>query len=89
MTTCELTQLGDTLGDVSAALTFVAERAGNKHRERLAQLRAQALLIDQEPPPVRQLVAPTQPAEPVDDDWFTYKPVSGFVFPPPAKKTDA
>ena len=80
MTTRELTQLGDTLGDVSAALTFVAERTNKRHRERLAQLRTQALLIDQEATTVQQLPRAAQPTLDPYDDEIASKPAYPMGF---------
>ena len=45
MTTRELMQLADMVGDMAAGLAFFSERAGNRHRDSLAKLRQQSWSI--------------------------------------------
>ena len=81
MTTRDLAVLGDTVGDVSAVMTFVVERAGDRYRSRLEQLRAQAGVIDQRKSVVQQLPNTAQPAVDPYDDEITSKPVYPLGFP--------
>ena len=84
MTTRELMQLADMVGDMAAGLAFFSERAGNRHRDTLAKLRQQAELVDQ----AEDTIAPQLPAPPTTHtDTDMDVEVSGFQFPPPPKRT--
>lgn len=80
MTAQEIARVGDAIGEVSAVMTFVAERAGNRYRSRLAQLRAQALIIDKETQVVQQLPDTAQPTVDPYDEEITSKPVYPLGF---------
>ena len=83
MTTKDLMTLGDALGDLSAVLTFVGQRANTRYRETLAELNRQAeLAVQEKPAGVQQLPAEGAPHQ-LDD----LAPIAGFTWPPPEKKS--
>ena len=76
MTTRDLMEFSDALGDAMAVLAFVSQRSGTRARGTLEQFNQQAAQADQAEP-VAQLPAPAEPEAHDDDDFV----VTGFQPP--------